>query len=41
MKSLSHLLCEHKFSGGVQNKVQICGIEDAKMFYCYRLEPVC
>jgi len=23
------------------NKVQSCGTEDAKIFYCYRLEPVC
>jgi len=22
------------------NKVQSCGTEDAKIFYCYRLEPV-
>jgi len=23
------------------NKVQSCGTEDAKVFYCYMLEPVC
>jgi len=24
-----------------RNKVQSCGTEDTKIFYCYRLEPVC
>jgi len=41
MKSLSHLLCEHKFGGRVGNEVQSCGTEDANIFYCYGLEPVC
>ena len=34
MKSLSHLAAEFG------NEAQSCGTEDAKIFYCYRLEPV-
>ena len=42
MKSLEHISCVNTNSEAeFGNKVQSCGTEDAKIFYCYTLELVC
>jgi len=41
MRWNTHISCVNTNSAAeFRNKVQSCGTEDAKIFYCYRLEPV-